>query len=144
VRYWDASALVPLLVDEPGTVHARRWLTEDPRIVTWSLTLVEVTGAIERRARTGVIPAEARRVLLRNLRALGEAWDEVVDLLPVRTLAQSLLARHPLRSADALQLAAAAVIAQGRPSSVTFICLDRALAGIAEREGFEVLSWPEG
>ena len=61
----------------------------------------------------------------------------------VRSRAVALLARHPLRAADALQLASALVLAEGDPSSLEFVCLDNNLADAAEREGFTVLSWPE-
>ncbi len=35
MRYWDAAALVPLVVDEPASSLAREWLAEDERIITW-------------------------------------------------------------------------------------------------------------
>jgi hypothetical protein len=143
MRYWDASAIVPLLIVESGTNLARGWLRDDPHIVTWALTVVEVTGAIERRARQGALANDTRRDLLQRLRSAAMSWDEVIDLLPVRTRALSILARHSLRAADAMQLAAAAAVAEGDPSSLTFVCLDRALADVAEREGFHVLYWSE-
>jgi hypothetical protein len=61
----------------------------------------------------------------------------------VRDRAASLLARHPLRAADALQLGAAMVLADGDPKSIEFMCLDRTLADAGEREGFMVKTWPE-
>ena len=36
MRYWDASALVPLFVAEPHSEPVRAWLSEDDRIVTWA------------------------------------------------------------------------------------------------------------
>ncbi|MBI2766821.1 MAG: hypothetical protein HYX53_13050 [Chloroflexi bacterium] len=54
----------------------------------------------------------------------------------IRTLATELLQRHPLRAADALQLAAAlAARANGAPLS-NFLALDRRLAEAAKAEGF--------
>jgi uncharacterized protein len=46
---------------------------------------------------------------------------------------------HPLRAAGALQLAAAYLAAEQRPSSLTIVTLDERLAGAARKEGFAVL-----
>ncbi len=61
----------------------------------------------------------------------------------MRTRALPLLARHPLRAADATQLGAALVIADPDPSSLTMVVLDPRMAHAAEREGLRVLTWPE-
>ncbi len=46
---------------------------------------------------------------------------------------------HPLRAADALQLAAAFVLADRRPSTLELVTLDDRLAVAARKEGFVVL-----
>jgi uncharacterized protein len=143
MRYWDTSAIVPLLVDEPGSALCRGWLEEDGTVVTWMLSRVELVGAVERRARQDAMDSRTRRALLRQIDRLAERWDEVVDVDAVRDRAVSLLARHPLRAADSLQLGAALVIADGDRKSVEFVCLDRSLADAAEREGFIARTWPE-
>ncbi|MFC1706677.1 type II toxin-antitoxin system VapC family toxin [Planctomycetota bacterium] len=142
MRYWDTSAIAPLAVEEPGSQVARQWLAEDPQMVTWSWTRVELTSAVERRVREGRLTRTQRRQLLQRFAELTTAWDEVTDVLAVRSLALPLLARHPLRAADAAQLGAALLTAESDPASLTFVCLDCALAGAAEREGLDVLSWP--
>jgi hypothetical protein len=43
---------------------------------------------------------------------------------------------HPLRAADALQLAAAFVAAERRPHSLQIVTLDERLADAAQKEGF--------
>ena len=58
MRYWDASALVPLLVAERDTELVRAWLSDDDRIVTWAWTRTEIVGAVERRDSRGVAVAE--------------------------------------------------------------------------------------
>jgi predicted nucleic acid-binding protein len=143
MRYWDTSAIVPVVVDEPGTKLVRELLETDPSIVTWTLTWVELCGAVERRARQGSIDARSRRILLQRFTSLSKAWDEVVEVDAVRTRAVSLLARHSVRAADALQLASAAVLAEGDPTGLEFVCLDRNLADAADREGFRVRTWPD-
>ena len=139
MRYWDASALVPLIVDESATKRTRAWLEEDGAIVTWGWTRVEIIGAVERRAREGGLSRPQRREALDRIGAFAETWDEVTDLITVRSRAISLLARHPIRAADAAQLAAALVVAEPDLVGVPFACLDERLSLAAEREGLSVL-----
>ena len=139
MRYWDASALVPLLVSEPSTNLARTWLADDSEIVTWAWTRVEIASAIERRAREGALSRRDRRQVLERLETFADTWDEVTEILAVRSRASLLLARHPLRAADAGQLGAALLVNEqldGRPLS--FMCLDRRLSEAAELEGLRV------
>lgn len=139
MRYWDASALVPLLVSEPSTELARTWLAEDSEIVTWAWTRVELASAIERRAREGAVSRRDRRQVLERLDTFADTWDEVTEVLAVRSRASLLLARHPLRAADAGQLGAALLVNEqldGR--SLSFMCLDRRLSEAAELEGLRV------
>ncbi len=139
MRYWDASALVPLLVSEPSTDLARTWLADDSEIVTWAWTCVEIASAIERRAREGALSRRDRRQVLERLETFADTWDEVTEVLAVRSRASLLLARHPLRAADAGQLGAALLVNEqldGRPLS--FMCLDRRLSEAAELEGLRV------
>ena len=96
-------------------------------------------GAIERRLRQGLLSREARRGALDGLDDLAASWHEVTDVAAVRLRAISLLARHPLRAADAGQLGAALVVRDQMAGRLTFVSLDRNLALAAEREGFEVL-----
>jgi predicted nucleic acid-binding protein len=55
----------------------------------------------------------------------------------VQTQAMRVLRLHPLRSADALQLAAA-IEWVGAPSGGTLVTFDERLASAAEAEGFVV------
>jgi predicted nucleic acid-binding protein len=135
VRYWDASALVPLVVEEEATGRVRGWLSEDSTIVTWAWTRVELASAVERRARQGELSQPQRRAALSRFDELARTWDEVVDLFAVRARALALLARHELRAADAAQLAAALLTAEQDPAGLIFVCLDGRLATAADREG---------
>jgi uncharacterized protein len=57
----------------------------------------------------------------------------------IRSRADRLLAIHPLRAADALQLAALLAAAEDRPAELPFVTLDDRLAEAAHKEGFSVL-----
>ena len=140
MRYWDASALVPLVISEPSSESVRAWLSDDEGIVTWAWTRVEITSAVERRARQGQLSRAQRRAALDRFEALGESWDEVTDVLAVRSRAIALLARHPLRAADAAQLASALLVSEQVADGFTFVCLDETLTLAAEREGLRVAS----
>jgi len=72
VRFWDTSALISLLVAERGTTRAERWLREDPAVVVWTLTRVELLSALARRRREE--PGASRRLLAAR-RELLSAWE---------------------------------------------------------------------
>ncbi len=65
--------------------------------------------------------------------------DTIPPTDPIRRRAGRLLALHPLRGADALQLAAALAWCDEQPSGVSFVCLDERLREAALRESFTVL-----
>ena len=139
MRYWDASALVPLVVAEPDSESARTWLSEDDHIVTWVWTRTEIIGAIERRAREGSLSRLQRREILERFNAFADSWDEVTAVLAVRSRAHALLARHPLRAADAGQLGAALLVQEQLAGPLTFVCLDQRLSAAAELESLRVI-----
>jgi predicted nucleic acid-binding protein len=115
-------------------------LARDPgMVVSWG-TPVECTSAIARREREGSLDSAAASAMLQRMRAVSDAWHEVLATDAVRDVAQRLLRVHPLRAADALQLAAALACAGGEPDSLAFVCLDSRLAEAAQREGLQVLS----
>lgn len=140
MRYWDASALVPLIVTEADSDLVRGWLSDDDHIVTWVWTRTEITDAIERRTRAGSISRPQRRAALDRLGALAGGWDEVTDVLAVRTRANALLARHALRPADAGQLGAALLVQEQLAEPLTFACRGRRLSSAADLEGLWILA----
>jgi uncharacterized protein len=143
LRFWDASAILPLIIEEPGTELALSWLREDQDIMLWGLTRLELASAIERRAREGLLRGRERSAALRRVQRIADDAHEIVDLAAVRARGIAVLARHALRAADAAQLGAALLVADPDPASLTAVVLDRRLASAAEREGFHVLTWPE-
>ncbi len=140
MRYWDASALVPPVVAEAGTESAPTWLSEDDHIGTWVWTRTEITGAIERHTREGSLSRQQRRDVLERFNAFADSWDEVTEVLAVRSRANALLARHPLRAADAGQLGAALLVQEHLVGPLTFVCLDQRLSSAAELESLRVTS----
>jgi len=139
VRFWDTSAIIPLVIAEPGTSRAKIWFRQDSEIIVWTLTRVELLSAIARRRReepkSSPLLAAARRDLLRAW----DRWSEVTAIEAVRRLAERLVETHKLRAADALQLGAALVAAESDPGGLEFVTFDHNLADAADREGFSVL-----
>lgn len=140
MRYWDSSAFVPVLINEPATVQVQGWLRDDPQVTTWWGTELECVSAIARRERDRLLkPGEAEQALRRLTDASG-GWLEIQPQGAVRATARRLLRAYPLRAADALQLAAAWLAANQQPTALEFVCLDDRLADAARREGFPVIA----
>ena len=74
-----------------------------------------------------------------RLHALSTEWREIQPVKRVQQLATRLLRVHPVRAADALQLAAAIIASEDQPATLPFVTLDDCLAQAAEREGFPVV-----
>jgi len=139
MKFWDSSALVPLLVEESSSHALRALLRDDPALVVWRLAWTEVVSALWRRRRADEIDERMRLAAEAGLGDLERIWTVVEDAAQVDRRARRLLAAHPLRAADALQLAAALVACDERPDVLALVTLDDHLAEAARREGFVVL-----
>jgi hypothetical protein len=139
VKFWDASALVPLVVAEPSTPRLQALAASDPEMLVWWGSSVETASALARLERSAALDARAAVTAFDRLRRLAAGWHEVDPSDLVRESATRLLRVHPLRAADALQLAAAIVAAEHRAASLEFVTLDDRLADAARKEGFAVI-----
>ena len=135
MKFWDSSAVVPLLADEEATAALLARLREDPQLAVWWRTPVECASALARLEREGA-PADRVTEAFKRLDDLARAWTEVEPHDEIRDIARRLLRVHPLRAADALQLAAAYVAAERRPATLEFVTLDDRLRLAAMKEGF--------
>ena len=137
--FWDTSALIPLIVDEPKTGVLRGVWKRDSGMVVWWGASVECASALARVGRDGVISDRQVDVARDLLQKLASSWTEVLPTDGVREHAGRLLLRHPLRAADALQIGAAMVWAEDRPKGHPFCTLDARLAEAARLEGFRAV-----
>jgi hypothetical protein len=128
-----------MLVPERESSACYGLLEDDPEMLVWATTSVEVLSAIHRMSRTGDLQPGAAALAIEQLEVLRAGWSEVLDVEIVRTRAERLLAVHDLRAADALQLAAALTASGERTRGVGFVGLDKRLNEAARREGFRVL-----
>lgn len=138
MRFWDTSAWVPLLVAEPSTPVIEAVLKEDPDPIVWWGSAVECASALAGGVRDGRLTSDDHQTALAALRAFREFAFEVGPSEEVRGRAMRLLSVHPLRAADALQLAAALVWCRERTAGAGFVSLDDRLRSAAEKEGFDV------
>ena len=136
MKFWDASAIVPLLMAEATTKGVQAIAEQDSTMLVWWATEVECASAITRLERDGALDDVAGAEAFDRLRHLARGWHEVEPSDAVREAAVRFLRVHPLRAADALQLAAAFVAAERRPSSIEVVTLDERLAAAARKEGF--------
>jgi predicted nucleic acid-binding protein len=109
-------------------------------MLVWWGAGVECVSALARLERDRVANAQSLLAGLGRLREYATRWHEVDPIDAVRDAAVRFLRVHPLRAADALQLAAAYVGAERRPTSLEFVTLDEALAVAAGKEGFALTS----
>jgi predicted nucleic acid-binding protein len=138
VRFWDTSAVVPLCTAEQHSERLHSMLERDPHMVVWWGTRVECTSAFARRRREGAFSPSDERAALRVLEVLGSSWRIVTPTEAVRDRAMRLVRVHPLRAADAFQLAAALAWVDDSPRDQVLVTLDRRLAEAARLEGFSL------
>jgi predicted nucleic acid-binding protein len=139
MKFWDASAIVPLLVAEATTRTIQGIAAADTAMLVWWGTQVECASAISRLERDGALEPSASIEAFNRLARLMHGWHEVDPSDVVREAAIRFLRVHPLRAADALQLGAAFVAAERRPSSLELVTLDDRLAAAARKEGFQLV-----
>jgi hypothetical protein len=139
LNFWDASAVLPLVIREASSAALRRFAARERSHIVWWGTAVECDSAISRLVRDGRLAPEGVRTAQESLDGLVESWDVVEPTAAVRRTARRILMVHLLRAGDALQLAAAVTAAEGRPETVSFVCLDDRLREAAGREGLRLV-----
>jgi predicted nucleic acid-binding protein len=140
MRFWDSSAIIPLLVEERTSAGIGAEYQRDPDVVVWWATEVECVSALARLEREGSITASTMTEAVDRLDKLALAWHEVQPATRTRQVAIRLLRTHALRAADAFQLAAAIGASEDTPDSLSLVTMDARLGIAAEREGFRVVS----
>lgn len=138
MRFWDSSAITPLLVREADSDLREKHLLADDAMLVWYGTPVELESALNRRKRDGSLRPGDEKAARSRLGRLENSWLEVQPVDTVLERALRLLRVHPLRAADAFQLAAALVTVLEQPRGHVFYTNDIRLKEAASAEGFEV------
>jgi predicted nucleic acid-binding protein len=139
MKFWDASAIIPLCLEEPQSKAVREIAEKDGALSAWWGTPVECWSAFARLRREGILTTGEEDQVRDTLSILVETWTEMEPSEEIRDIAGRLLLNHPLRAADSLQLAAALAWAEKSPKGQHFVCLDQRLREAARKEGFTVL-----
>jgi len=127
MRFWDSSALIPLCLTESSSEDVKRVVRSDEDIVVWWTTHLECLSALARQRREGTLSSDADIKSKAVLSAMAAEWSEVLPGERIRRRSERLLLTHPLRSADAFQLAAALIWAEEAPPGLEVVCLDQNL-----------------
>jgi predicted nucleic acid-binding protein len=139
MRFWDTSALVPLLVAERSSTAIAELYRTDPHVAVAWTAAIECTSACVRQHRERKISDTLLTRLLERLRRLSASWHVAEATAEVRVVAERLVARHGLRAGDAIQLASAVAISDPGGPGVELVCLDRRLTLAATAEGLQVV-----
>jgi predicted nucleic acid-binding protein len=139
LRFWDSSAVLPLIFDEESSDTVADFLREDADVIVWWGTRAECAVAISRLRREGELDEEREESTRDVLDVLTETWIEIRPTNDLRLLSTLLSKYHPLRTADCFQFAAALRWCEGDARDAAFVCLDDRLRNAARKEGFDVL-----
>lgn len=131
--------MVPLVVREAASSTVSDLLRRDGEMAVWWGTWVECAIAVSRLRREGRLNEETEEEARVRIEHLADSWFEIRPEDDLRLLAALLSENHPLKAADALQLAAALRWCEGSTTGVSFVCLDEQLRRAARDEGFSVL-----
>lgn len=139
IGYFGTSAVVPLLIAEPGSARAASLWDGADRVVSVRLIYPETRAALARATRLGRLTARQLRDAVNGFDSLFEEIDlvEVDDVLARR--AGQLAEVRQLRGYDAVHLAAAERV---RDPNVVVIASDGALLEAAAAEGMAVGELP--
>ena len=132
IAYFDTSALIPLLIAEPGSETAGELWDHALRVVSVRLARVEARAALGQAVRTGRVSRASARRLVTELDGLLAQLDLVeIDEILVRT-AGDLADAHGLRAYDALHLAGALTL---ESDDLVMVAGDHALLTAAHEIG---------
>lgn len=140
IVYLDTSALLKLIVEEPGSDVMLAVAAESPVAASCLLTRIEGRAALGRMGADGRL---SRGDLKLAVDRFEDLWSELSVVRVDERLADEAVAlcdRRRLRGYDAVQLAAARRLLSDEP--VVFACFDADLRAAAAAEGF-ALSPPE-
>lgn len=137
MRYFDTSALVKQYFSlETGSKTVRELLKSGEKVFTAALTYVETHAAFARRRRERILSPQVTRRLALRFDKDWETYEVILLNQDVLALARQILYRHPLRSADAVHLASALLLARKTPATAwEFVCADQRLGAAASIEG---------
>lgn len=141
IVYLDASALVKRYVSEAGSREVNDLIAEAPVVGTAAISHAEVSPALAKAARMGLLSREDAASALQVFNA---EWESLVRLQMTEVLishAATLAWEHGLRGYDSVHLAAAVFWQDMVGEEVLLATYDRQLWDTAKTIG--LMAWPE-
>ena len=139
IAYFDTSAIVPLLLDEPLSDLAYRLWRRASWIATARISYVEARSGLARACRMGRISPGELKEAVEGLEVLNRQFHHVEITPDLVTRAADLAEEMALRAYDAIQLAAALSL---DIDDVVVVTGDRQLAAAAQTLGLASISDP--
>jgi len=79
VKFWDASAVVPLLIAEESTRRLQALAAKDSAMLVWWASAVECISALARLERDGALNPAAMTLALQRLHKLSAGWPRLIQ-----------------------------------------------------------------
>ena len=111
IAYFDTSAIVPLVIDEPSTDLCNRIWTESTRVVGVRLLYPEARAALARAERMARLTADQLTTAVAELDSVYAEIDLIEITAELAQAAGELAQEYGLRGYDAVHLAAARTVA---------------------------------
>ena len=77
MKFWDASAIVPLLIGEATTQNLQRVIADDPDMLVWWGSPIECASALARRERSAALHPREAELADDRLKQFAAAWYEI-------------------------------------------------------------------
>ena len=139
IAYFDTSALIPLLIDEPLSELAERVWRRASWVASVRISYVEARSGLARAYRMGRISPVELREAVEGLETLHRQLHQVEITADLAERAGQLAEELALRAYDAIQLAAAASL---DIDDLFVVTGDRQLATAAQTLGLASISDP--
>jgi len=140
IVYIDASALVKRYIKESGSPEVNDLFAEAASMLTNLISRAEVSAAIMRAARTGIIEQDAAERVLQKFRSEWESYQRLPVTEATVARADAIVSEYDLHGYDAVHLAAAMLWQEAIGIPVTLATFDSKLWEAARQAGLDV--WP--
>ncbi|MDP3296400.1 MAG: type II toxin-antitoxin system VapC family toxin [Thermodesulfovibrionia bacterium] len=97
MKFWDASAVIPLCIEEPQTKIVQDIAKKDNALVVWWGSLVECYSAFARLYREGSLKYQEEEQVREVLFSLASVWTEIEPSEDIRDIAVRLLLNHSFK-----------------------------------------------
>ena len=136
MKFWDTSAIIPLLVNERYSDIVDPIFSKDSAMIVWWGTSIECISAVSRLERENKITPKEHSQIIAQLNELRTSWREIQATPLIKQYAERILQVHPLRAQDAQQLAACLIANQDM--IIEFLTFDQRLEIAGRKEGLKM------